>query len=108
MPGAKKPAKRAKTTANSQKEQTGTETTFLYTPETALGIYANVAFIRHTADEFQLDFLQQDPAGAHQLAARIWTSPAHYKRLAGALVANLEKYEKRFGKISEQKPEKAD
>jgi len=78
------------------------EKAVFYNPQTALGTYTNLAIVRHTQEEFQIDFLQQDPAGAHQLATRIWTSPAHFKRLAKALIANLAKYEEKFGEVPER------
>jgi hypothetical protein len=64
------------------------------------GVYSNFAKIAHTAEEVVLDFLYVNfdpPFG--KLRARVLLSPAHAKRLLGALAENLKKYEASFGPI---------
>jgi len=70
------------------------------------GVYANMAQIAHTKEEFVLDFMNiMPPQGV--MSARVYVSPAHAKRLAHALADNVKKYEEQFGKIDEtaQTPE---
>ena len=62
------------------------------------GKYSNLMQILHTKDEFVLDFfLVSPPQGI--LSSRIIMSPGHLKRMIKALRENIEKYEKKFGKI---------
>ena len=62
------------------------------------GKYSNLMQIIHTKDEFLLDFfLVSPPQGI--LSSRIIMSPGHLKRMIKALQENIEKYEKKFGKI---------
>ena len=66
------------------------------------GVYSNLVEIKHSKEEFCLDFMNVfPPLGA--LTARIIMSPGHLKRLITALNKNLEKYEKNFGTIEEAK-----
>jgi hypothetical protein len=62
------------------------------------GVYANVLNVSHTPEEFVMDFLMVAPPSG-SVCARIITSPGHMKRIIAALQANLEKYERTFGKI---------
>lgn len=64
------------------------------------GRYANMAQVAHGPEEFVLDFMNvYPPTGI--IVARLVVSPGHAKRLARVLAENLEKYEKRFGTISD-------
>ena len=64
------------------------------------GVYSNNMFITHTKEEFILDFMMVTPPfGA--VTARVVTSPGHMKRMLSALKLNLEKYESKFGKLTE-------
>ena len=76
-------------------------------PNKAVGAYSNLVLVRHTSEEFQLDFIQRDPGGISQLVTRIWLSPPHMKRLVKALSDNLERYQETFGEIVEPKPKDA-
>jgi len=70
------------------------------TDEVLKGVYANMAQIAHTKEEFVIDFINlMPPQGI--VAARVYLSPAHSKRLANALLENVKKYEEQFGKIEE-------
>lgn len=62
------------------------------------GRYASHMQVMHTREEFILDFMMMVPPLA-QLQSRIIVSPAHCKRILGALSDNVAKYEKLFGKI---------
>jgi len=67
----------------------------------ALGQYSNLAAIRHTKEEFIFDFAFIFPDGPMgKLVSRMILSPAHVKRFAEALEANLKRYEENFGSIT--------
>ncbi|MDZ4229803.1 MAG: DUF3467 domain-containing protein [Candidatus Veblenbacteria bacterium] len=70
------------------------------TDDVLKGVYANMAQIAHSKEEFVVDFLNlMPPQGV--VSARVYLSPAHTKRLAAALADNVKKYEDQFGKIDE-------
>ncbi len=70
---------------------------------TAQGMYCNLVLINHTDAEFILDFAFLQPSAPQaRVRARIISSPRHTKRLLRALETNLERYEERFGKITEE------
>jgi len=64
------------------------------------GVYANNMVIGHTKEEFILDFMMVAPPVA-SITARVIVSPGHMKRMLSALKLNLEKYESKFGKLTE-------
>lgn len=67
-------------------------------PEVQRGVYANNMVVAHTQEEFVLDFiLATPPVGT--VNARVIVSPSHAKRIAQALIENIEKYESRFGEV---------
>lgn len=66
------------------------------------GCYSNMAQILHTKEEFCLDFFNNLPPQII-LASRIIMSPAHFKRMLGAMQDNLKKYEDQFGKLEPAK-----
>ena len=76
--------------------------------ETALGQYANLGYITHSAEEFTLDFIYVPPGASDkvkaQVVSRVIVSPGHAKRLVMALSENVAKYESKHGVI---KPGKA-
>ena len=66
------------------------------------GVYSNLMMVNHTREEFILDFLMvSPPEGA--VTGRVIMSPGHMKRTILALQGNVEKYEDKFGKITEAK-----
>ena len=66
------------------------------------GAYSNLMFVKHTREEFILDFIMvSPPEGA--VSARVIMSPGHMKRTISALQENVKKYEDKFGKIKEAK-----
>ena len=73
-------------------------------PETLIaGTYANNALIRHTQDEFILDFLVVTHPTA-VLAARILVSPAHMQRIANVMEERVKGYAASVGPQDEQLP----
>jgi hypothetical protein len=69
-------------------------------PETAQGMYINMAMVNHNEAEFTLDFIYvqpQEPKG--KVRARIISSPKHTKRLLMALQDSIAGYERKFGVI---------
>lgn len=69
-------------------------------PETAEGVYANLAIITHSSSEFVADFVQMMPGMTKaQVRSRVILAPEHAKRLLMALQDNVQKYEAQFGTI---------
>ena len=67
---------------------------------TAQGVYANLAMIGHSEDEFIIDFIFLQPQNPKaKVRSRIVTSPGHAKRFLAALKENIAKYEAHFGEI---------
>jgi len=69
-------------------------------PETAQGMYVNMAMVNHSETEFTLDFIYvqpQEPKG--KVRARIITSPKHAKRMLAALQDAVSGFERKFGDI---------
>lgn len=70
--------------------------------EVAEGTYSNLAIISHSASEFVVDFVRVVPnVPKAKVKSRIILNPHHAKRLMRALVDNVKKYEKQYGKIDE-------
>lgn len=73
-------------------------------PEEILrGAYANQMVVRHTREEFVVDFVSVFPPGG-VVVARILVSPGHCKRMIRALQENVSRYEAAFGAILEAEP----
>jgi hypothetical protein len=64
------------------------------------GVYSNNMVITHTREEFILDFMMITPP-IGSVTARVIMSPGHTKRMLSALKSNLDKYEAKFGKVTE-------
>jgi hypothetical protein len=64
------------------------------------GVYSNNMVITHTREEFILDFMMITPP-IGSVTARVIMSPGHTKRMLSALKANPDKYESKFGKVTE-------
>jgi len=64
------------------------------------GNYSNLMRIFHNKEEFVLDFFFATPPEG-VLTSRIIMSPSHLRRMVKALEENMDRYEKRFGKIEE-------
>ena len=64
------------------------------------GEYANIAWINHNEEEFQLIFGNiAGPSG--RVVAKIMTTPGHIKRIIAAMSDNLKKYEAKFGPVKQ-------
>ena len=64
-------------------------------PVISKGVYSNLVLIRHTKEEFILEFLLTVEREAN-LVSRVILSPDHVRRLVAALNNNLDKHEARF------------
>ena len=72
----------------------------VHVPQRLLGgVYANQMLIRHTREEFVIDFVNLFPPQG-VVTARVIVSPGHLKRMIGAMQENLRKYEERFGQVA--------
>jgi hypothetical protein len=71
-------------------------------PDISRGVYSNVALIRHTPNEFVIDFLLQFD-GTAQLVSRVIMSPSHMRAFKNAIDENLKKFEDIHGKDSATK-----
>lgn len=70
--------------------------------EVAQGIYANLAVITHSDNEFILDFVAMLPGlPKGNVRSRIILTPQNAKRLLGALADNVRKFEEKNGKIND-------
>lgn len=70
------------------------------TEEMLKGVYSNQAMIRHTNNEFIIDFMSYFPGDQNGVvSSRIVLSPEHAKQLVSALQENFKKYEDQFGKV---------
>ena len=64
------------------------------------GVYSNMMQVKHTREEFILDFIMVSPP-AGTITARVIMSPGHIKRTIAALQENVKKYEEKFGSIKQ-------
>lgn len=65
----------------------------------AMGRYANLALVAHTATEFIIDFALAYPQQSPRVTARVITSPQHAKAFLKSLEDNLRRFEAKHGKI---------
>ncbi len=86
-------------------EEQSTNIQIIASDEDLKGRYANLMSVSHTGEEFVLDFFAVTPSSGGiargTLVGRMITSPSHFKRIVGALMDNLTKYETQFGDIEE-------
>ena len=66
---------------------------------TSKGAYTNLAVVRHSREEFLIDFMFRFRSET-QLVSRVVLSPGHAQRLSDALVKNLAVY----NELREQAP----
>jgi hypothetical protein len=83
------------TMAHEQKKQ---EIKIHFPPEMIKGAYANNLLIRHSKDEFVMDFIMISPP-AGTVTSRVIVSPGQAKRISMALQENVAKYEESHGEI---------
>ncbi len=87
-------------TDNGNSNDNGRQIKFNLDPETAKGVYANLAIIVHSPTEFVVDFASMLPGVEKaDVRARVVLAPEHAKRLMLALQDNVRKYEQQFGTI---------
>lgn len=71
-------------------------------PEIAEGTYSNLAIINHSNSEFVVDFVNIMPGlPKAKVKSRIILTPQHAKRLAQALIDNINRFEAEVGDIKE-------
>lgn len=71
-----------------------------FAPHAIGGVYSNQMMVRHTREEFLMDFINLFPPEG-VVNARVIISPGHLKRMIRALQDNLGQYEAKFGPIIE-------
>ena len=62
--------------------------------------YANALQVGHSREEFQMIFFSV-LGQTGRVAAKIISSPSHFKRMIAAMTDNLSKYEERYGPVEE-------
>ncbi len=99
-------AKKTKKSSSSKNQQPSIpEFKIVAQPDINKGVYSNVAVIRHTQNEFMIDFLMRF-GGDAQLVSRVILSPPHIISLLDVLKKNIENYESNFEKIKRGKKAK--
>jgi Protein of unknown function (DUF3467) len=87
----------------SQNAPNGNQINIELPEDIAEGIYSNLAIISHSNTEFVVDFIRMMPnVPQAKVKSRIILTPEHAKRLLGALMDNVRKYENQFGVIEEK------
>jgi hypothetical protein len=88
--------------AEDKKKQKQNQLNIELPEEVAEGVYSNLAIISHSHTEFVVDFIRMVPnVPKAKVKSRIILTPQHAKRLMRALIDNVNKFEKQFGKIDE-------
>ncbi|GGG88637.1 hypothetical protein GCM10011416_01160 [Polaribacter pacificus] len=68
----------------------------------AEGTYSNLAIINHSVSEFIVDFINIMPGVPKaKVKSRIILTPQHAKRLAKALLDNVQRFEQAHGEIKD-------
>jgi len=84
--------------SEKESQQNAQELQIQIPPDIQKGAYANNMVVAHTQEEFILDFiLATPPVGT--VNARVIVSPSHAKRIAQAMIENIQKYEATFGEV---------
>lgn len=69
----------------------------------AEGVYSNLVMIAHSPEEFILDFIRVMPGVPKaRVKSRIIVTPQHARRLAAALMDNIDRFERKHGEIQER------
>jgi hypothetical protein len=69
------------------------------------GVYANLAMVAHSPEEFVLDFIFIVPSPPFgKLRSRVVMSAPHAKRFLRALAENVSRFEAQFGPIPDTQP----
>ncbi|MCB0718314.1 MAG: DUF3467 domain-containing protein [Bacteroidetes bacterium] len=87
------------------KKQQSAQLNIELSEEVAEGIYSNLVMIAHSPEEFILDFIRVMPGVPKaRVKTRIIVTPQHARRLAAALMDNIERYERSHGEIVDRTP----
>ncbi len=81
-----------------QPQQSQQQVQVKITDDVLKGVYANMAQVAHTPEEFVMDFMNL-MGGAGIVTSRVIVSPQHMKRIVAALQDNIKRYEEQFGQI---------
>jgi len=84
--------------SKNENQQNAQELQIQIPPDIQKGAYANNTVVAHTQEEFILDFILATPP-VGMVNARVIVSPSHAKRIAQAMIENIQKYEARFGEV---------
>ena len=91
--------------AENNQQDGGNQLSIELSEEVAEGIYSNLAILTHSKGEFVIDFIKMLPATPKaKVKSRIIITPTHAKRLAKALLDNIQKFEAQHGPIKESEP----
>lgn len=91
--------------SNDEKKATNSQLNIELTEDLAEGVYSNLVMIAHSPEEFILDFIRVMPGVPKaRVKSRIIITPQHARRLASALLDNIERYESTHGEIVERTP----
>ena len=91
--------------ATDEQIQSGSQLNIELSEDTAEGVYSNLVMIAHSPEEFILDFIRVMPGVPKaRVKSRIIITPQHARRLAAALMDNIERYERTHGEIIERTP----
>ncbi len=83
-----------------QNNKKGPQLSIEIKPETARGVYSNLALITHSPTEFIVDFVSNLPGYPKpEVVSRVIMTPETAKRLMLALQDNVSKYENQFGPV---------
>jgi hypothetical protein len=81
-------------------QQQGSQLQVKMNDDVLKGVYANALQVQHTKDEFVIDFMTLFPPNG-LVSARVFATPANFKRMISALTENLNRYEQSFGKVED-------
>ncbi len=91
--------------ATDEQNPSGSQLNIELAEDMAEGVYSNLVMIAHSPEEFILDFIRVMPGVPKaRVKSRIIITPQHARRLAGALMDNIERYERTHGEIIERTP----
>jgi hypothetical protein len=90
---------------SDQKKANTSQLNIELSEEIAEGVYSNLVMIAHSPEEFILDFIRVVPGVPKaKVKSRIIVTPQHARRLAAALMENIDRYEVTHGEIIERTP----
>ena len=84
---------------NNSDDQQVKELEVTATEQNLKGVYANVARVTYTKNEFVLGFVFNIGSEAH-LVSRVIVTPEHMRQINRVISDSLEEYEEKFGEYS--------